>query len=152
MKLPCCDNSVCGDCECSLFPHTCPARLLNDDLGFQDLDTNECPTCTHSPFSKETCSPAKSLQTTIKVFLKNEAKKRGIDLKTGQKQVPEAPTPTPAPAVSEAVSATPAEAESTPAAANVEPVSAEAPLQDQALPSENEAVPTTEVSPARPCY
>ncbi|EME84622.1 uncharacterized protein MYCFIDRAFT_214809, partial [Pseudocercospora fijiensis CIRAD86] len=71
VKLGCCDSTICGEC--------------NDSLS-----GDSCPVCEHSPFSPDLVSPAKSLQTTVKVFIKNEAKKRGIDL-TGNTPKPLAP-------------------------------------------------------------
>lgn len=61
--------------------------------GHESLSATECPVCSHAPFDKDTATPSRALQTTVKVFLKTEAKKRGIDLKTGEKV---AATPKPA--------------------------------------------------------
>ncbi|KAI9804091.1 MAG: hypothetical protein M1825_001493 [Sarcosagium campestre] len=55
-RLPCCDQSICERCQSSL--------------------PSACPVCEHSPLSANDCKPNKSLRTTIKVFLRTEAKKR----------------------------------------------------------------------------
>ncbi|SMR49027.1 unnamed protein product [Zymoseptoria tritici ST99CH_1E4] len=56
MRLCCCDNTICHDCHTS-------------------MTATECPICDHSPFSADSCITAKSLQLTVKAFLKTELKK-----------------------------------------------------------------------------
>ncbi|KAI9691659.1 MAG: hypothetical protein M1822_007730 [Bathelium mastoideum] len=55
-RLPCCDQSICENCQSSL--------------------PESCPVCTHKPLSAEDCIPQKSLRLTCKAFLKSETKKR----------------------------------------------------------------------------
>ncbi|KXT00121.1 hypothetical protein AC578_3276 [Pseudocercospora eumusae] len=121
VKLGCCDSTICGEC--------------NDALA-----GDSCPVCEHSPFSSGLVSPAKGLQTTVKVFIKNEAKKRGIDL-TG-----DAPKPfvTAAPAIE-----TPPVAVATPALAETEPTPTPA-VQGEAEAAmvPEEAAPSAELGAA----
>lgn len=50
---------------------------------------NSCPLCEHSPVSGEDCKPNKALRTTIKVFLRNEEKKReALKLKEAKESAP----------------------------------------------------------------
>ncbi|KAF2163299.1 hypothetical protein M409DRAFT_57586 [Zasmidium cellare ATCC 36951] len=138
MKLPCCDNNICGDCPGS-----------DSSTGYDTLNTTECPLCTHSPFSADTCIPAKALQTTTKVFIKNELKKRANENKANAaKAVTETPTlptaestntPTPAPPAT----AVPADPEATPAVADG---NLEASQEPTVIPATNlDAAPTTEI-------
>lgn len=116
--------------------------------GYDNLNTTECPLCTHSPFSADTCIPAKALQTTTKVFIKNELKKRANESKANAaKATTETPTlqaadstntPTPAPVAT----AIPADTESGSMVAD-----GNGGFQElAAVPATNlEAAPTTEV-------
>ncbi|KAK8194618.1 hypothetical protein IWZ00DRAFT_542453 [Phyllosticta capitalensis] len=54
--LPCCDQSICENCQSSL--------------------PDACPVCSHSPLSAEDCKPKKNLRLTVKAYLKSEEKKR----------------------------------------------------------------------------
>jgi hypothetical protein len=59
------------------------------------MTATECPVCTHSPFSADTATTAKALRTTVNVFLKTEAKKRGMDIKGDTLKPIAAPEPPP---------------------------------------------------------
>lgn len=72
------------------------------------MTATECPVCTHSPFSADTATAAKALRTTVNVFLKTEAKKRGMDIKGDTLKPIAAAEPTPAVADTPAVEAEPA--------------------------------------------
>ncbi|KAK7516824.1 hypothetical protein IWZ03DRAFT_379148 [Phyllosticta citriasiana] len=54
--LPCCDQSICENCQSSL--------------------PDSCPVCSHSPLSADDCKPKKNLRLTVKAYLKSEEKKR----------------------------------------------------------------------------
>ncbi|KKY23274.1 putative pre-mrna-splicing factor 38b [Diplodia seriata] len=54
--LPCCDQSICGNCQSAL--------------------PDSCPVCSHSPLSADDCKPKKNLRLTVKAYLKSEEKKR----------------------------------------------------------------------------
>ncbi|KAK7530202.1 uncharacterized protein J3D65DRAFT_640480 [Phyllosticta citribraziliensis] len=54
--LPCCDQSICENCQSSL--------------------PDSCPVCSHSPLSGDDCKPKKNLRLTVKAYLKSEEKKR----------------------------------------------------------------------------
>lgn len=100
----------------------------------------------HSPFAADMCVPAKALQTTVKVFIKNEAKKRGIDLKTGAKIVLEPPVPVVTEPTDTVVAAAPAL--DTPAEESMLPnaVVPETPIVNGVSAVEGGAVPGAEVS------
>ncbi|KAI9799053.1 MAG: hypothetical protein M1833_004247 [Piccolia ochrophora] len=70
-RLPCCDQSICETCQTSI--------------------PSACPVCEHAPLSGEDCKPNKSLRTTIKVFLRTEAKKREVKLGKDRKEVSATP-------------------------------------------------------------
>ncbi|KAI9712034.1 MAG: hypothetical protein M1820_001743 [Bogoriella megaspora] len=55
-RLPCCDQSICQNCQASL--------------------PEICPVCAHEPLSSDACSIQKALRLTCKAFLRSEVKKR----------------------------------------------------------------------------
>ncbi|KAK5118335.1 hypothetical protein LTR62_002848 [Meristemomyces frigidus] len=56
VKLPCCDQNICGPCS-------------------KDL-SDTCPVCQHNPISGDECKLNKTLRVTINAFIKTELKKR----------------------------------------------------------------------------
>ncbi|GME34906.1 hypothetical protein GTA08_BOTSDO00643 [Neofusicoccum parvum] len=69
--LPCCDQSICGNCQSSL--------------------PDSCPVCSHSPLSADDCKPKKNLRLTVKAYLKSEEKKRDKERAVGIAGKPETP-------------------------------------------------------------
>ncbi|KAL8665770.1 MAG: hypothetical protein Q9168_007628 [Polycauliona sp. 1 TL-2023] len=129
-RTPCCDQSVCENCQSSL--------------------PQACPICLHEPVKAEDCRPNKTLRMTIKAFLKKIATERE---KAQKKQASDKAAANPVPAVvdsnerapSVAATTTPAaqpSQEDDPARASQEtPNSPSRP--DQAKPSTNgEPMPT----------
>ncbi|KAG8531445.1 uncharacterized protein KY384_003074 [Bacidia gigantensis] len=63
VRLPCCDQNICADCQANKLETTCPI-------------------CFHEPINAEDCRPNKALRQTIKIFLKRKA----IDRDNAKKQ------------------------------------------------------------------
>ncbi|PPJ54010.1 hypothetical protein CBER1_03006 [Cercospora berteroae] len=113
-RVECCDSDICGNCK-------------------ENLDPSECPVCGHTPFKMETAKKANNHRTTIKIFLKTQAGKQGMDI-TGDTLKPIAakeatPAPaveaTPTPAVDTETTVAPAEVQE--AGADGEPAPGDAP-------------------------
>ncbi|RPB22254.1 hypothetical protein L211DRAFT_746428, partial [Terfezia boudieri ATCC MYA-4762] len=55
VKLPCCEQSICGNCR--------------------DKLPGVCPVCDHSPLTPDICKDNTALRTTVAVFLRTAEKK-----------------------------------------------------------------------------
>ncbi|KAF2215182.1 hypothetical protein CERZMDRAFT_94597 [Cercospora zeae-maydis SCOH1-5] len=99
-RVECCDSDICGNCK-------------------ESLDPEECPVCGHAPFKMETAKKANNHRTTIKIFLKNQAGKQGMDI-TGDTLKPIATAEAPPAPVVEAASTPAADSESAVAPADVQ--------------------------------
>ncbi|KAL9100101.1 MAG: hypothetical protein Q9163_004491 [Psora crenata] len=62
VRLPCCDQNICGDCQATL--------------------QQSCPICFHEPVNPDDCRPNKALRQTVKIFLK----KKIIDKENAKKK------------------------------------------------------------------
>ncbi|KAF8455339.1 hypothetical protein BGX38DRAFT_187914 [Terfezia claveryi] len=81
VKLPCCEQSICGNCR--------------------DVLPGVCPVCDHSPLTPDICKDNTALRTTVAVFLRTAEKKHLLSLQKERKDLPkpaiaaiEPPTPT----------------------------------------------------------
>ncbi|KAF3915338.1 hypothetical protein AA313_de0204964 [Arthrobotrys entomopaga] len=83
-RLPCCEQSICGNCQSSL--------------------PTVCKICDHSPLNADECKVHSSLRTTVTIFLRTAEKKYGLLAKTKKDtaSAPQTPVekPTEAPAAS----------------------------------------------------
>lgn len=94
VKLPCCETSICANCE---LPNRRRVRTLLTTLGQAQL-SEQCPVCEHQPVSPDVCTPIKSLRMTVKAHVKTEMKKRAALASVADVPAPAVePTPTPAP-------------------------------------------------------
>ncbi|KAI5780188.1 hypothetical protein DFH27DRAFT_363111 [Peziza echinospora] len=74
VKLPCCEQSICGSCREKL--------------------PGVCPVCDHSPLTPDICKDNTALRTTVAVFLRTAEKKHLLSLQKDKKEPPKAATPT----------------------------------------------------------
>lgn len=78
-RMPCCDQSICGNCNyLVLIISLCCVLTCQGQASLPQA----CPVCLHEPVKADDCRPNKALRTTIKVFLK----KKGIEREAARKQ------------------------------------------------------------------
>lgn len=86
--LPCCDQSICGNCK-ELHPSDARVSMLT--RAGQSSLPDSCPVCSHSPLSAEDCKPKKNLRLTVKAYLKSEEKKRDKERSVSVAAKPDTP-------------------------------------------------------------
>ena len=80
-RTPCCDQSICEDCESQLLYIYPMLHTLIIPSGQASLP-QACPVCLHEPVKSDDCRPNKALRTTIKVFLR----KKGVERENARKK------------------------------------------------------------------